>query len=127
MPKSQAVPWTVYDMATVGKVGILSDIHCPYHDDIALRAAVDHLHEQLSGVRLNDAELRMAELIIGNLNDDGYLMLPDVEGSTNMGAARFAARTRTRPSPPSSSTSCPALMSTAICGAAARRVKGCGG
>jgi predicted phosphodiesterase len=45
MPKSQAVPWTVYDMATVGKVGILSDIHCPYHDDVALRAAVDHLHE----------------------------------------------------------------------------------
>ena len=45
MPKSQAVPWTVYDMDTVGKVGILSDIHCPYHDDIALRAAVDHLHE----------------------------------------------------------------------------------
>ena len=45
MPKSQAVPWTAYDMATVGKVGILSDIHCPYHDDVALRAAVDHLHE----------------------------------------------------------------------------------
>ena len=45
MPKSQAVPWTVYDMATVGKIGILSDIHCPYHDDVALRAAVDHLHE----------------------------------------------------------------------------------
>jgi predicted phosphodiesterase len=45
MPKSQAVPWTVYDLATVGKVGILSDIHCPYHDDVALRAAVDHLHE----------------------------------------------------------------------------------
>lgn len=44
-PKSQAVPWTAYDMATVGKVGILSDIHCPYHDDVALRAAVDHLHE----------------------------------------------------------------------------------
>ena len=45
MPKSQAVPWTTYDMATVGKIGILSDIHCPYHDDVALRAAVDHLHE----------------------------------------------------------------------------------
>jgi len=45
MPTSQAVPWTTYDMATVGKIGILSDIHCPYHDDVALRAAVDHLHE----------------------------------------------------------------------------------
>lgn len=41
---------------------------------------VDHLHEQLSGVRLNDAELRIAELIIGNLDDDGYLKLSDVEG-----------------------------------------------
>ena len=45
MPKSQAVPWTVHDMDTVGKIGIISDIHCPYHDDVALRAAVDHLHE----------------------------------------------------------------------------------
>jgi RNA polymerase sigma-54 factor len=41
---------------------------------------VDRLHEQLSGVRLNDAELRVAELIIGNLDDDGYLKLADVEG-----------------------------------------------
>ena len=43
MPRSQAVPWTVYDLETVGKVGILSDIHCPYHDDQALGAAVEHL------------------------------------------------------------------------------------
>ncbi len=41
---------------------------------------VDHLQDQLSGVRLNDAELRVAELIIGNLNDDGYLTLPEVDG-----------------------------------------------
>lgn len=41
---------------------------------------VDHLHEQLSGIHWNDAELRIAELIIGNLDDDGYLKLPDVEG-----------------------------------------------
>jgi predicted phosphodiesterase len=54
MPKSQAVPWTVYDMATVGKIGILSDIHCPYHDDVALRAAVDHLHEhEIDALLLN--------------------------------------------------------------------------
>jgi predicted phosphodiesterase len=54
MPKSQAVPWTVYDMAIVGKVGILSDIHCPYHDDVALRAAVDHLHEhEIDALLLN--------------------------------------------------------------------------
>lgn len=41
---------------------------------------VDHLHEQLSGITLNDAEARVAELIIGNLDDDGYLKLPDVDG-----------------------------------------------
>ena len=45
MPKSQAQPWAPYDMGVVGKIGILSDIHVPYHDDVALRAAVDHLHE----------------------------------------------------------------------------------
>jgi RNA polymerase sigma-54 factor len=41
---------------------------------------VDHLHEQLQGLTLNDAERRIAELIIGNLDDDGYLKLADVEG-----------------------------------------------
>ncbi len=41
---------------------------------------VDHLVEQLSGLRMNDAERRIAELIIGNLDDDGYLKLPDVDG-----------------------------------------------
>ncbi len=40
----------------------------------------DHLFDQLSGLRMNDAEHRIAELIIGNLDDDWYLKLPDVEG-----------------------------------------------
>jgi RNA polymerase sigma-54 factor len=40
----------------------------------------DHLMDQLAGIRMNDAEHRIAELIIGNLNDDGYLKLPDVDG-----------------------------------------------
>src|SRR5262249_36832953 len=37
---------------------------------------VEVLTEQLGFVRLNDAERRIAHLIIGNLNDDGYLVLP---------------------------------------------------
>ncbi len=41
---------------------------------------VAHLDEQLSMIKLNDAERRIAMLIIGNLDDDGYLKLPDVEG-----------------------------------------------
>ena len=40
----------------------------------------DHLMAQLGMVKLNDAEVRMAGLIIGNLNDDGYLKLEGYEG-----------------------------------------------
>ncbi|MBX5480990.1 MAG: RNA polymerase factor sigma-54 [Myxococcaceae bacterium] len=40
----------------------------------------DHLRAQLGFLKLNDAERRIAELIIGNLDDDGYLKLPDFEG-----------------------------------------------
>ncbi|MFN0063042.1 MAG: RNA polymerase factor sigma-54 [Myxococcaceae bacterium] len=40
----------------------------------------DVLQEQLGFLRLNEAERRVAELILGNLDDDGYLKLADVEG-----------------------------------------------
>ena len=46
MPKSQAEPWLPHDLGIVGKVGILSDIHIPYHDETALRAAVEHLQDE---------------------------------------------------------------------------------
>ncbi|MBS1151076.1 MAG: polymerase sigma-54 factor RpoN, partial [Myxococcaceae bacterium] len=39
-----------------------------------------HLYDQLHVIKLNDAERRIASLIIGNLDDDGYLKLSDVEG-----------------------------------------------
>ena len=39
-----------------------------------------HLETQLGYLKLNDAERRIAALILGNLDDDGYLKLPDVEG-----------------------------------------------
>ena len=39
-----------------------------------------HLTAQLSLLKLNDAERRVALLILGNLDDDGYLKLPGVEG-----------------------------------------------
>ena len=41
---------------------------------------VDHLQEQLGTLRLNEAERRVAMLILGNLNHDGYLVLDEVEG-----------------------------------------------
>src|SRR5262249_60387492 len=39
-----------------------------------------HLEGQLGYLKLNDAERRIAALILGNLDDDGYLKLPEVEG-----------------------------------------------
>jgi predicted phosphodiesterase len=54
MPPSQAEPWLPFDLGIVGKVGVLSDIHVPYHDETALRAAVDHLQaEQIECLLLN--------------------------------------------------------------------------
>jgi RNA polymerase sigma-54 factor len=41
---------------------------------------VDHLQEQLGSLRLNEAERRIGMLILGNLDDDGYFKLQDVEG-----------------------------------------------
>ncbi|ATB31028.1 RNA polymerase factor sigma-54 [Melittangium boletus] len=40
----------------------------------------DHLQEQLGTLRLNEAERRIGMLILGNLDNDGYLKLEDVEG-----------------------------------------------
>ena len=54
MPPSQAEPWLPFDLGITGKVGILSDIHVPYHDETALRAAVDHLQgEKIDALLLN--------------------------------------------------------------------------
>lgn len=39
-----------------------------------------HLTEQLHLLRLNEAERRVGLLILGNLDDDGYLKLEEVEG-----------------------------------------------
>jgi RNA polymerase sigma-54 factor len=39
-----------------------------------------HLEAQLGFLKLNDAERRIASQILYNLDDDGYLKLPDVEG-----------------------------------------------
>jgi predicted phosphodiesterase len=54
MPPSQAEPWLPFDLGITGKVGVLSDIHVPYHDETALRAAVDHLQgEKVDALLLN--------------------------------------------------------------------------
>jgi predicted phosphodiesterase len=54
MPKSMAETWTPHRMNVVGNVGILSDVHVPYHSEIALAAAVGFLKDQnLSALLLN--------------------------------------------------------------------------
>jgi len=54
MPKSMAEPWTPHRMDVLGPVGILSDVHVPYHSEIAVAAAVGFLTGQnLAGLLLN--------------------------------------------------------------------------
>ena len=54
MPKSMAESWTPHVMSVVGNVGILSDVHVPYHSETAVAAAVGHLKDQgLSALLLN--------------------------------------------------------------------------
>lgn len=43
MPTSKADGWEPHDLGVVGMVGVLSDIHVPYHSEVALAAAVKHL------------------------------------------------------------------------------------
>jgi RNA polymerase sigma-54 factor len=40
---------------------------------VATRDLADHLHDQLTLLRLSDRELLLGEEIIGNINDEGYL------------------------------------------------------
>jgi hypothetical protein len=49
MPPSKADAWGPHELGVTGNVGVLSDIHVPYHDETALRAAVD----QLQGDRID--------------------------------------------------------------------------
>lgn len=54
MPKSVATTWTPHVMDVLGPVGILSDVHVPYHSEIAVAAAVGFLKQQnLAGLLLN--------------------------------------------------------------------------
>jgi predicted phosphodiesterase len=46
MPPSLAEPWTPFVVEGCKKVGIISDVHVPYHDEKAFGAAVDYLKNQ---------------------------------------------------------------------------------
>lgn len=54
LPPSMAEPWSPHVMQVLGPVGILSDVHVPYHSEIAVAAAVGYLKDQnLAGLLLN--------------------------------------------------------------------------
>lgn len=54
MPRSVAEPWTPHVMKVLGPIGILSDVHVPYHSETAVKAAVEFLKAQsLAGILLN--------------------------------------------------------------------------
>ena len=53
-PASVAETWTPRVLEVVGPVGIISDVHVPYHDETAVAAAVDYLAEAgILGLVLN--------------------------------------------------------------------------
>ena len=43
---------------------------------VATRDLSDHLHDQLTLLRLSDRELLLGEEIIGNISDEGYIVCP---------------------------------------------------
>ena len=54
MPPSMAESWTPHVMKVLGPVGIISDVHVPYHSEAAVTAAVEFLKGQsLAGLLLN--------------------------------------------------------------------------
>ena len=54
MPKSMAEGWTPHVMDVLGPVGIISDVHVPYHSEVAVAAAVGYLKTQsLAALLLN--------------------------------------------------------------------------
>lgn len=47
MPKSKAEEWIPFQLPiTSGKLGIISDMHIPFHSEVALDAAVSHLKQE---------------------------------------------------------------------------------
>lgn len=54
MPPSIAEPWRPYRLEVLGRVGILSDVHVPYHSDVAVAAAVAYLKKsKIAALLLN--------------------------------------------------------------------------
>jgi len=54
MPPSIAEPWVPYRLQALGPVGIISDVHVPYHSETAVAAAIGYLEGQgLAALLLN--------------------------------------------------------------------------
>jgi hypothetical protein len=83
MPPSKAEKWEPYVLETTGIVGILSDIHVPFHSEVALQAAVGHF--KTVGIDASDLERRHVRFL-RNL----------AGGSKNRKRETFAARSPRR-------------------------------
>lgn len=46
LPKSRAELWTPFELDGAARVGVISDLHIPWHSEIAVEAAVKHLQSQ---------------------------------------------------------------------------------
>jgi len=54
MPPSMASSWSPHIIKVQGAVGILSDVHVPYHSEVAVKAAIEYLKSQsLAALLLN--------------------------------------------------------------------------
>jgi predicted phosphodiesterase len=52
MPPSLAEPWTKFDLGTKIRIGVMADIHIPYHDNNAFHLAVEFLKDAKINVLL---------------------------------------------------------------------------
>lgn len=46
MPKSKAEAWTPFELDNSQNIGVISDLHIPWHSELAVEAAVVHLQKQ---------------------------------------------------------------------------------
>jgi predicted phosphodiesterase len=54
LPPTMAEHWEPHDFGVVGLVGVISDVHVPYHDERAVNAAIGHLLEAgIDGLVIN--------------------------------------------------------------------------
>lgn len=57
MPPSLAEPWLPFELGNGIRVGVISDVHLPYHSPIAVEAAINHIKKRKPNVILINGDL----------------------------------------------------------------------